>query len=81
MMQSSIVLTTMQLVAQAESELKHQKNEAPVFEPIKATPQHNWPPNGVQGSIRLHPKGRSQTRKQSYLHSLETYSINHGKNV
>ena len=39
MVQPSIVLPTMQLVAQAESELKHQKNEAPVFEPIKATPQ------------------------------------------
>ena len=39
MVQPSIILPTMQLVAQAESELKHQKNEAPVFEPIKATPQ------------------------------------------
>ena len=39
MVQPSIVLPTMQLVAQAESELKCQKNEAPVFEPIKATPQ------------------------------------------
>ena len=39
MVQPSIVLPTMQLVAQAESELKCQKNEAPIFEPIKATPQ------------------------------------------
>ena len=39
MVQPSMILPTMQLVAQAESELKHQKNEAPVFEPIKATPQ------------------------------------------
>ena len=37
--QPSIVLPTMQLVAQAESELKHQQNEAPVFAPIKATPE------------------------------------------
>ena len=37
MVQPSIILPTMQLVAQAESELKCQKNEAPVFEPIKAT--------------------------------------------
>ena len=39
MVQPSIVLPTLQLVAQAESELKHQKNEAPVFEPIKVAPQ------------------------------------------
>ena len=39
--QPFIVLPTMQLVAQAKSELKCQKNEVPVFsdEPIKATPQ------------------------------------------
>ena len=37
--QPSIVLPTMQLVAQAESELKHQQNEAPVFTPTKATPK------------------------------------------
>ena len=37
--QPSIVLPTMQLVAQAESELKRQQNEAPVFAPIKATPE------------------------------------------
>ena len=37
--QPSIILPTMQLVAQAESELKHQQNEAPVFAPIKATPE------------------------------------------
>ena len=32
--QPSVVLPTMQLVAQAESELKHQQNEAPVFTPF-----------------------------------------------
>ena len=37
--QPSIVLPTMQLVAQAESELMHQQNEAPMFAPIKATPE------------------------------------------
>ena len=37
--QPSIVLPTMQVVAQAESELKHQQNKAPVFTPIKATPE------------------------------------------
>ena len=33
------ILPTMQLVAQPELELKHQQNEAPVFAPIKATPE------------------------------------------
>ena len=33
--QPSIVLPTLPLVAQAESELKHQQNEAPVFTPIE----------------------------------------------
>ena len=37
--QPSIVLPTMQLVAQVESELKHQQNEAPMFAPTKATPE------------------------------------------
>ena len=37
--QPSIILPTMQLVAQVESELKRQQNEAPVFAPIKATPE------------------------------------------
>ena len=37
--QPSIVLPTMQLFAQVELELKHQQNEAPVFAPIKATPE------------------------------------------
>ena len=37
--QPSIVLPIMQLVAQAESELKCQQNEAPMFAPIKATPE------------------------------------------
>ena len=62
MVQPSIMLLTMQLVAQAESELKHQKNEAPVFEPIKPTPQFessNSSPstiNGTQGSTKPHQK-------------------------
>ena len=37
--QPSIILPTMQLVAQAESELKRQQNEAPTFAPIKAAPE------------------------------------------
>ena len=37
--QTSIVLPTMQLVAQAELESECQQNEAPVFAPIKATPE------------------------------------------
>ena len=34
----TIVLPTMQMVAQAESEMKHEKQEKPIFEPIKVTP-------------------------------------------
>ena len=54
--QPSIVLPTMQLVAQAESELKHQQNEAPVFAPIKATPEFE-----STHSASLTAKGRTTT--------------------
>ena len=37
--QPSIVLPTMQLVAQPELELKHQQSEVPMFAPTKATPE------------------------------------------
>ena len=87
--QPSIVLPTMQLVAQAESEFKHQKNETPIFESIKATPQFEssksspstikW--NTWKCKAQSHPEGKSQTRRQRHLLSLETYSTNHGKNV
>ena len=53
--QPSIILPTMQLVAQAESELKCQKNEAPIFEPIKATPQFessNSSPSTIKQNTR-----------------------------
>ena len=49
-------LPTMQLVAQAESELKHQQNEAPVFAPIKATPEFE-----STHSASLTAKGRTTT--------------------
>ena len=54
--QPSIVLPTMQLVAQAESELKRQQNEAPVFAPIKATPEFE-----STHSASLTAKGRRTT--------------------
>ena len=54
--QPSIVLPTMQLVAQAESELKRQQNEAPVFAPIKATPEFE-----STHSASLTAKGRTTT--------------------
>ena len=56
--QPSTVLPTMQLVAQAESELKHQQNEAPVFSPIKATPKFE-----STHSASLTAKGRTTKRK------------------
>ena len=63
MVQPSIILPTMQLVAQAESELKCQKNEAPVFEPIKATPQFessNSSPLTIKQNTR---KCKAQSKK------------------
>ena len=57
--QPSIVLHTMQLVAQAESELKHQQNEAPMFAPIKATPEFD-----STHSASVTAKGRTTTTKR-----------------
>ena len=54
--QPSIVLPTMQLVAQAESEVKRQQNEAPVFAPIKATPEFE-----STHTTSLTAKGRTTT--------------------
>ena len=54
--QPSIVLPTMQLVVQAESELKRQQNEAPVFAPIKATPEFE-----STHTASLTAKGRTTT--------------------
>ena len=55
--QPSIVLPTMQLGAQAESELKHQQNEAPVFAPVKATPEFE-----STHSSSVTAKGRTTTK-------------------
>ena len=57
--QPSTVLPTMQLVAQAESELKHQQNEAPVFTPIKATPEYD-----SMHSTSVTSKGRTTTKRK-----------------
>ena len=57
--QPSIVLPTMQLVAQAESELKHQQNETPVFTPIKATPEFE-----STHSSSVTAKGRTTTKRK-----------------
>ena len=59
--QPSIVLPTMQLVAQAESELKRQQNEAPVFAPIKATPEFE-----STHSASVTAKGRTTTTKRKH---------------
>ena len=59
--QPSIVLPTMQLVAQAELELKHQQNEAPMFAPIKATPEFE-----STHSTSVTTKGRTTTTKQKH---------------
>ena len=59
--QPSIFLPTMQLVAQAKSELKHQENEAPVFAPIKATPEFE-----STHSTSVTAKGRTTTTKRKH---------------
>ena len=70
MVQPSIVLPTIQLVAQTEPELKCQKNEALVFEPIKATPQFgsfNSSPLTIKWSTRKHkvPSKRNKSHKKA----------------
>ena len=65
--QPSIVLPTMQLVAQAESELKHQQNEAPVFAPIKATPEFESTRSAsvtVKGRTTTTTKRKHKTKEQ-----------------
>ena len=57
--QPFIVLPTMQLVAQAKLELKHQQNEAPVFAPIKATPEFE-----STHSMSVTSKGRTITKRK-----------------
>ena len=57
--QPSIILPTMQLVAQSESELKCQQNEAPVFAPIKATPEFE-----STYSASVTAKGRTTQQQQ-----------------
>ena len=64
--QPSIVLPTMQLVAQAESELKRQQNEAPVFAPIKATPEFE-----STHSASVTAKGRTTTTTKRKLKTNE----------
>ena len=59
--QPSIVLPTMQLVAQAESELKHQQNEAPMFAPINAIPEFE-----STHSVSLTAKGRTTTTRRKH---------------
>ena len=61
--QPSIILPTMQLVAQAESELKRQQNEAPVFPPIKAAPEFE-----STHSASVTAKGRTTTTTTKRKH-------------
>ena len=49
----------MKLVAQAESEFKCQQNEAPVFAPIKATPEFE---STCSSSVTA--KGRTTTKRK-----------------
>ena len=59
LVQPSIVLPTMQLVAQAELELKYQQNQVPVFAPMKATPEFE-----STHSSSVTAKGRTITKRK-----------------
>ena len=61
--QPSIVLPTMQFVAQAKSELKHQQNEDPMFTSIKATPEFE-----STHSTSVTAKGRRRKHKAKENH-------------
>ena len=90
--QPSIVLPTMQLVAQAESELKCQQNEAPVFAPIKATPEfestHSTSVTAKGRTKEALNKGTTQkekkenhTKEEKVIHTFKGHFqliINHG---
>ena len=74
--QPSIVLPTMQLVAQAESELKHQQNEAPVFAPVKATQEFE-----STHSSSVTAKEENHTEEKKVISTFKRYFqliINHG---
>ena len=65
--QPSIVLPTMQLAAQAESELKRQQNEAPVFAPIKGTPEFESTHSAsltAKGTTTTTTKRKRKTKEQ-----------------
>ena len=68
--QPSIVLPTIQLVAQAESELKRQQSEAPVFAPIKGTPEFesthsaSLTANGTTTTTKRKCKTKEQPKKK-----------------
>ena len=74
MVQPSIMLPTMQLVAQAESELKHQKNEAPIFEPIKATPQFESS-NSSPSTIKWNTRKRKAPIKKDTQEGKVIYTV------
>ena len=56
----------MQLVAQAESELKRQQNEAPVFAPMKAIPEFE-----STHSASVTAKGRRRTTTTKRKHKTK----------
>ena len=63
--QPSIVLPTVQLVAQAEMELKCQQNEALMFAPIKATPEfESTHSSSVTGKGRTTTKRKHKAKEQ-----------------
>ena len=70
----AIVLPTMQMVAQAESEMWHEKEEKPIFEPIKVTPSFNSTSHSktskVETSKKRKRKGTSKPTNKQKLRDI-----------
>ena len=84
--QPSVFLPKMQMAAQTESELKCQQNEAPVFTPIKATPEfesiHSTSVT-AKGRIRKHKAKEEEncTEQEKVICTFKRHFqliINHG---
>lgn len=61
------VLPTMQLVAQAKSEMKQRQKETPVFAPIKATPEFD-----VKHTSQVTAEEKSASKKRKATHPTTT---------
>ena len=61
----TIVLPTRQMVAQAESEMRHEKEEKPIFEPIKIKPTFKSVSHSKTPDKETSKKRKRQTTSKS----------------